>query len=291
MLNFKLYNVLGDIIDNAFPSSEYPNNKFKKFYLDIIPKEMKSIHGRYWEQTKKIEVFNLSRPSGHIISTTIHEVSHHIDYCLRGSTDHKQTFYEVMHKMLITAMGMGIITTNDILTANDNKDKERLIKYFGEIESWEVKDIDYRQDVVTFKVSNCFAIKDTLKSRGYKYSGEEQCWVKDIDKKEQEPEKIFLQERIDISNVKIIEGNEIDIEVVYYICVSNSYECKDFLKANGYLWNGYNIKKNSWTKKILARNKDEELEKVNSLKEKGVKIQILSPKGTNSNTKSKNVKR
>lgn len=274
MLNFKLYNVLCDIIDNAYSSSEYPNNKFKKFYLDIISKEMKSIHGRYFEQTKKIEVFNLSRPSGHIISTTIHEVSHHIDYCLRSSTDHKQTFYEVMHKMLTTAIGMGIITINDILTANDSKDKERLIKYFGDIESWEIKKIDYKQNVVTFKISKCFAIKDILKSRGYRYSAAEQCWVKDIDKKDQESEKVFLQAKIDTNNIKIVEGSEIDIEAVYYICVSKSYECKDYLKSNGYLWNGYNIKKNSWTKKILARNKDEELEKVNSLKEKGVKIEL-----------------
>ncbi|WP_026883646.1 hypothetical protein [Clostridium akagii] len=278
MLSFKLFNTLKDIINNAYPESEYPDNKFKKFYLDVIPKEMKSIHGRYYSQSKKIEVFNLSRPTGHIVSTTIHEASHHIDHCLRHASDHTKAFYEVMHNMLITAMGMGIITTNDILTANDSKDKERLIKYFGDIESWEIRNIDYKQAIVTFKITNCFSIKDCLKEREYKYSGEEQCWIKDINKTEQEAETLFLSEIIDMNNVKIVEGNEIDIEAVYYICVLNSYECKDFLKENGYLWNGYKIKKNSWTKKILAKNKDKELDKISSLQSKGVKIQLVSKK-------------
>lgn len=277
MLNIKLFNILKDIIDIAYPEAEHPDNKFKKFYIELIPKEMKTIHGRYWPESKKIEVFNLSRPSGHIVSTTIHEASHHIDNCLRNNTDHTKTFYEVMHHMLITAMGMGIITKEDILTANDSKDKERLIKYFGDIESWDYTNIDYKQDLVTFKVTNCFSIKDNLKARGYKYSPAEQAWVKDIKKELEKAERFFLSDIIDMENVKVITGNEIDIEAVYYICVLKSYEHREFLKENGYLWNGYNkIKKNSWTKKILAKDKDEELEKISNLD--GVKIQLVSRK-------------
>lgn len=277
MQNYKLFNVLKDIIDIVYPEAEYKDNKFKKFYIELIPKEMKTIHGRYFPQLKKIEVFNLSRTTGHIVATTIHEVSHHIDYCLRDDSDHSKAFYEIMHKLLLTAMSMGIITKDDVITANDSKDKDRLINYFGEIESWDAGSIDYQQNIAVVKVTSCFSIKDKLKARGYSYSGIDQAWEKEFDVNSLESEKEFLSELIAMDNVKIINGNEVDIGAVYYICVLNSYAHKDYLKSNGYFWNGYNkIKKNSWTKKILAKDKNEELEKVINLE--GVKVQLVSRK-------------
>lgn len=277
MLNYKLFNILKDIIDIAYPEVEYPDNKFKKFYIELVPKEMKTIHGRYFPQLKKIEVFNLSRPTGHIVTTTIHEVSHHIDHCLRDDSDHSKAFYETMHKLLLTAMSMGIITKDDVITANDSKDKDRLIKYFGEIESWNTYNIDYHKNIAIIKVTSCFSIKDTLKARGYSYSGIDQAWEKEVDVNYLEEEKGVLSGLISMDNIKIINGNEVDIEAVYYICVSNSYAHKDYLKVNGYFWNGYNkIKKNSWTKKIFAKDKDEELEKVINLE--GVKVKLVSRK-------------
>lgn len=277
MQNYKMFNILKDIIGIAYPEAEYPDNKFKKIYIELIPKEMKTIHGRYFPQLKKIQVFNLSRPTGHIVATTIHEVSHHIDHCLRDDSDHSKAFYEIMHKMLLTAMSMGVITKDDVITANDNKDKDRLIKYFGEIETWNIGSIDYHQNIAVIKVTSCFLIKDKLKARGYSYSRMEQTWEKEVDEGCLDAEKEFLSGLIVMDNVKIINGNEIDIEAVYYVCVLNSYAHKDYLKANGYFWNGYNkIKKNSWTKKILAKDKDEELEKVINLE--GVKVQLVSRK-------------
>lgn len=277
MLNIKLYNMLIDIIDNAYPDEQYPANKFKKFYIELIPKERKTMNGRYFPDKHTIEVFNLSRPTGHILTTTIHEVSHHIDHCIRNTSDHKKEFYEIMHNMLLAAMGMGIITKDDLVTANDSSNKKNLIKYFGEVENWQYNSIKYKQDLVTFKVINCFSIKDNLKSRGYRYSTEEQAWSKDIDKKLVNEEIEYLKAIINMENVKIIRGNEIKIEAVYYICVLKSYKYKEFLKASGYLWNGYNkIKKNSWTKKVLAKDKELELAKVANLE--GVKIQLVSRK-------------
>ena len=276
MLNYKFKNVLSDIIDNAYSEADYPNNKFKKFYLEIVNKEMKSIHGRYFPMDKKIQIFNLSRPTGHIVATSIHEVSHHIDHCIRDNSDHKKEFYTIMQKLLITAMGMSIITQEDILTANDSADKERLIRYFGDIDTWDIPHFEYKEDVLTIKVFNCFSIKDKLKNRGYAYSAAEQCWVKDIDRNSEDDEKVFLSTIIDMKNVKIICGNEIDIEAVCYICVLNSYDHREFLKENGYLWNGYSVKKNSWTKKVLAKDKDIELAKVEELP--GVKICLVSRK-------------
>lgn len=279
MLNVKLYKTLKDIINEAYPEEKYPKNNFKKFYIDIISKEMKTVHGRYFPDKKLIEVFNLSRPTGHIISTTIHEASHHIDHCLRDTSDHTKEFYKIMHTMLLVAMGMGLITKNDILTANDSNDKKRLIKYFGDIENWTYKNIDYKQNIVTFKISNCYSIKNILKQRNYIYSPGEQSWIKDINKENEDEEKEFLSNIISMANVKIISGNEIEIDAIYYICVTKCYEQRAFLKENGYMWNGYNkIKNNSWNKKIFAKDKEVELAKIAHLEQQGVKIQILNKK-------------
>ncbi|MDY0944113.1 hypothetical protein [Priestia megaterium] len=98
MSSYTIYKTLCDVVDQAYPLESYPDNKFKNFFIDIKVKEMKSIHGRYYPHNRKIEVFNLSRPNGHTIATTLHEVAHHIDHCLRKKSDHSKAFYEIFHQ-------------------------------------------------------------------------------------------------------------------------------------------------------------------------------------------------
>lgn len=270
MFDYRLYRILKDIIDVAYPETE--NTNFKKFYIDIIPKEMKSKHGEYNPKEKKIKIYNLSRPSEHIITTAIHEVSHHIDCYLRNSSDHSKEFYEIMYKLLVAAIGMGIINKDAISTEVDSKDKDRLVKYFGDIDTWEIQNVKYKNDIKTFKVTNCFDIKDKLKARGYRYVATEQCWIKDIAIDCAEEEKSFLKSIIDMENVKIVSANEINIQVFYYICVLNSYEYKDYLKENGFIYNGFGIKKKSWNKKVLAHDAAVEVEKLNDLTNATIKV-------------------
>lgn len=274
MLSYKLYNLLRDIIKNTYKKIDSPNNKFENFFLDIRPKEMKTIHGRYYIETKKIEIFNLSRPSEHIVTTAIHEVAHHIDYCLRSETDHTKEFYIVMYELLISALGMKIVSKEDILSESDSYDKNRLIRYFGNIEEWEVVNIPYKEEMMAIKVKNGFNIKDDLRENGYSFSGIEKVWIKELDKEDLGQEKEWLNKLIDLDNVEMDKGNKLNISAVYYVTICNSYEHKDYLKELGYIWKGYNIKGNSWNKKILANDKEEELSKIEKLP--GVKIKIIS---------------
>lgn len=274
MLSYKIYNLLRDIIRNTYNEVDYPNNKFERFFLDVRAKEMKTIHGRYYTKTKKIEIFNLSRPTEHIVTTAIHEVAHHIDYCLRNETDHTKEFYAVMYNLLISAIGMKIITKEDILSESDSADKDRLEKYFESIEEWEVPNIPYKKEKLVIRVSNCFNIKDDLRKKGYRFSGIEKIWTKELDQEELEEEREWLNKLIDMDNVEIDNANKINISAVYYVTISNSYDHKDYLKELGYIWKGYNIKGNSWNKKILANEKKEELSKVEGLS--GIKIKIIS---------------
>ena len=95
-MEYKIYLTVCDIIDYLYKDNK---EKYKKFYIKIIPKEMKSIHGRYTWDRSLIEIFNLSRPYNHTITTILHEVAHHIDYVDRGTTNHKREFYDVFYRL------------------------------------------------------------------------------------------------------------------------------------------------------------------------------------------------
>lgn len=275
MSSYTIYKTLCDVVDQAYPLESYPDNKFKKFFIDIKVKEMKSIHGRYYPDKRKIEIFNLSRPNGHIIATTLHEVAHHIDCCIRKKSDHSKTFYEIFHQLLVTAIGMGVISKHDILTARDNTDKKWLEKYFGDIDEWDISTLDYKQNTCFIKVYQSFSIKDKLKNRGYKYSSLDQAWVKEISVSEAEEEKQVVSQWIEEKNIKIEQANTIKIESYYYLCVSNCYDHKAYLKENGFMWNGYGMKK-VWVKKIPSQSLKSEETKL--LKLPNIKLKVAAKK-------------
>lgn len=275
MSSYTIYKTLCDVVDQAYPSESYPDNKFKKFFIDIKVKEMQSFHGRYYPDKRKIEIFNLSRPNGHIIATTLHEVAHHIDYCMRKKSDHSKMFYEILKHLLITAIGMGVMSIEDILSKDDSADKTRLERHFGSIEEWDISAVDYKQDSYFIKVYQSFSIKEKLKNRGYKYSSLDQAWVKEMSVSEAEEEKQVVTQWIEEKNIQIEQANTIKIESYYYLCVSNCYDHKAYLKENGFMWNGYGMKK-AWVKKIPSQSLKSEEAKL--LKLPNIKVKVAAKK-------------
>lgn len=275
MSSYTIYKTLCDVIDQAYPLESYPDNKFKKFFIDIKVKEMQSIHGRYYPDKRKIEIFNLSRPNGNIIATTLHEVAHHIDCCIRKKSDHSKMFYEILKHLLITAIGMGVMSIEDILSKDDSADKNRLERHFGSIEDWDISAVDYKQDSYLIKVYNSFSIKDKLKNRGFRYSALEEAWVKEMSVTEAEEEKMTVVQWIDEKNIKIEQANTIKIESYYYLCVTNCYDHKDYLKENGFIWNGYSMKK-AWVKKIPSQSLKVEEAKLRKLP--NIKLKVAAKK-------------
>lgn len=274
ILEHKIYLTLCDIIDYVY---EENRDKYKKFYISIIPKESKRCHGLYKPKTKAIEIYNLSRPYNHIILTVLHELSHHIDSCDRGDSNHKKPFYDIFYKLIIAALELKIISKRDIITETDSKDRDTLQKYYGSIKNWEIETRDeYKKDIKIIKVINSFAIKDYLKIRGYKYSKLEQAWIKELKIDRVIDELNKLRRITDEENIKIYDRSDLKIEAIYYIVVLNSFNHKDILKANGYIYNGYGINKKSWNKKINAQDLKAEEEELNELE--GIKVKIIKKK-------------
>ncbi|EGT0690873.1 hypothetical protein ACSW9V_15175 (plasmid) [Clostridium perfringens] len=267
-MQYKIYKTLCDIIDQTYPNGDA---KYKKFFLDVNSKEMKSIHGDYNLRNSHIRIFNLSRPYNHIIITVLHEVSHHIDHCQRNTSDHSEVFYTVYHELLLGALSLGIIKPDDIKSITDSACPTQLKRYFGDIDTWTFEKLGYKEDLSIIKVSNSFSIKDILKERGYKYSKLEQSWCIEVKKSNIEEELNYLKTLINEENISVTDSNQLKIEAVYYVAVLNSFAYKDILKERGYMFNGYGIKHNSWNKKIKASDLENEKAFLNTLN--GVKIQ------------------
>lgn len=273
LVEYKIYVTVCDIIDYLYEENK---DRYKKLFIKIIPKEMKSFHGIYYLNKSLIEIFNLSRPFNHIIATILHEVAHHIDFCNRKKTDHGKTFYNELYKLLIAAMELNIISKEDIITRTDSKDKYRLEKYFGDIQDWQVESFEYKKNKKIIKVKNSYSIKEQLKDKGYKYSKVEQLWIKEIELENIEAEIEYLKTITDESNIKIIDRENLEIEAIYYIAVFNSFDYKELLKTNGYIYNGYGISKKSWNKKIKASELEKEEQLIKKLD--GVKYKVISKK-------------
>lgn len=229
MLGFKVHQVLKDIMDLTFV-----DNEFTKFYIEMIPKEYATFHGRYYRGQRKIEVFNLSRKPKHILTTTIHELAHHVDVNIRGCTGHDKHFYFIHKALLSTAVGMGVITLNDIAIITDSADAEKLSAHFGEIEEWVCLSIDYRCGKSMIKVKFSFSIKDILKSRGYKYSKDEKLWEKEFDNSILESEVSFLSLKINKNNIIVKSSSNVDFEIIYELTAHTTEKNYEKLKQLKY---------------------------------------------------------
>ncbi|MFP3844874.1 hypothetical protein [Priestia filamentosa] len=121
------------------------------------------------------------------------------------------------------------------------------------------------------KVYQSFSIRDKLKSRGYTYSSLEQAWTRKINEDEVEEEKSMVAQWIDENCIVMEQANTMKIESYYYLCVSNCYDHRDYLKENGFRWNGYGMKR-AWVKKIPTQSLQKEEAKLLDLVDVKVKV-------------------
>ncbi|MGK9185713.1 hypothetical protein KXS12_26240 [Priestia filamentosa] len=193
----------------------------------------------------------------------------------RPKTNHTKVFYEVFPQLLLTDVGRGLATAEDILTEDDSADKKRLEKHFGPVEEWEIPEQEYKKDQYVIRVYQSFSIKDKLKNRGYKYSSLEQAWTREINEDRVEEEKNTVAQWIDEKCIVIEQANTMKIESYYYLCVSNCYDHRDYLKENGFRWNGYGMEK-AWVKKIPTQSLQKEEAKLLHLAD--IKIKVAAKK-------------
>lgn len=263
-LNVKIKKTLEDIVDNTY--IHYPEQQlelFKRFFIKLVSKQLKSKHGHYVENTHTIEIFNLERTTDNIIKTCIHELAHHVDFCLHGKTGHQQEFYDEYRKLLYSAFNMRLV--NPYSFTDDSADATKVKKI---VEEWTPNYVEYKNDRLLVSVPNAFMQKESLKENKYHWDGLQDLWIKEISAEEREQEENYLN-RLECQ-YSIAEANNIEISAMVYIVVKeNTYELKDLLKQQGFFFEKKG-KKGVWKKKVKMQEAGaniQELKKAEGLAE------------------------
>lgn len=188
MLKLKL--ILNDLAEHAYRDDPRLQN-YKRFYVEYLKKQLKSKNGDYRCDTHHIRVFTEGRSDVQIMKTSIHELSHHIDYMQRGETNHDRYFYAVYRRLLYTALDMKIFNKNEYMGClRDSTDDMKVRKMLQE---YRPKDSGYKKGMKRVVVSHAFEIKDILKSRGFMYNSFNKTWEKEIEESGIPEEELVLR--------------------------------------------------------------------------------------------------
>lgn len=253
MLQIK--NILCDILDYAYPESE-KLGQYKKFYVEISEKNMKSFHGDYNPKNHHIRIFNLYRSDAAVIATTIHELTHHVDHVNRGKSDHSAEFYRIFKHLLYTALDMSLFTKEDFLDAMADASDSR--KIAGMITDYEPSDIGYKKSYKRLIVNNGYEHKDFLKSQGFSYNKINHVW------------ELEAEEDVIYRMARTLSNKRINCEVVkagtmsfnkslFLVATKGTYEVRDQLKAEGFT---FDKKKKAWKKQVEQNQAQEILKQI-----------------------------
>lgn len=245
---FQIKVVLNDLVDYTYKESS-KLEEYKKFYVEISEKDLKSKHGDYAGKTHHIRIFNMYRSDAAITATTIHELAHHIDYVNRGTTDHGKEFYAEFKKLLYMGLNMKLFSKEEFLSATkDAADSNKIAKM---IENYCPVDIGYKADYKTVVVSNCYKQRENLKERGYSWNKISKTWEKDVRETDLTEETALLEELGVKWDIRIASGISFERKNLI-IAGRGSYDIKDELKNDGFRF--------SSDKKWKKEGTEEELE-------------------------------
>lgn len=250
-------NTLDFILSETYEES----GLYKKYFVSIQPKELKSKHGHYDSKERKICIFNLSRPHEHTLLTCLHELAHHVDHINRGMTDHEENFYEVLYELLVTALSFKYLTVDDVLSERDSSDLGELIGYFGPVESWDFPE-RYFEGKIIFSIKTSPEHKKFLKARGYTWYTLSQTYQKVCaNRNEAKTEWVTLLKVIPKEDITTKNTAKVEFLAYYYIGVLNGYDYRKELEEDGFIWEGYGLDK-VWVKKVKAQDYYQELEEL-----------------------------
>lgn len=258
MLNFQYHRVLSIIAKETFPE-----HKILPFKIEIHPKEMKTRHGDYHPRNKVIRIFNLSQKVDYTISTALHELAHHCEFSIYGSTGHSKQFYGVFKHLLETAVMMGVVDYEIIRKQENANDINVLEKHFGPVMSVAKSSVTQKETVL--KILNSYSFRNELSDRNYFYDNIEKAWGKIIPTENLSSEISYLKQKTSEDNIIIRSLFDLKFEAIYYIFVPGGFQHKDKLKNNGYFFKELK-KKKGWAKKLVSTDLDKEKQFLQSLR-------------------------
>ena len=254
----------------------YPDRKIPPFYVEVSNHNSATYHG-YWtgptreEPISKIRIGNMSRDIRFIILTGVHEIGHHCDYMLHGSTGHKKPFYECHLALLQTACKLSVLTPEMLdkleTYGGDGRGDKKLFKMIKDrnMDLSPDPEREYGKGQVLLQNFNAYRYKERLKSYGYRYNQRSTGWEKAIPEEELDEEL----KRLEKVNIEPEITSLLDVRLYATVTVEGAtYPIKEHLKVHGYHYNNKN-----WYKKVPLSEVESECRSINYLN-KMSKIQV-----------------
>jgi len=250
MLEIRIKRILDSIIDEAYPHEDPVQMKrLKGYYIKILKKELKSSGGTYHPEGHRIDVYNPSLGGKFIARICIHELSHHIDLMLNGTTGHQKPFYEVYTKLIYASLDLGILKKEDFLGDSRLREQNKVKKIIENYVPKKVKNKPAEKKII--KVYNAYRFREFLKRNGYKWNQLEETWDKEL----ADDMEVFLLEGQGIYSERnnkepyyevCIQNLYVDA-VIPIVAFGNTYDCREVLKEHGFR---FDRETKNWVKKV-----------------------------------------
>lgn len=201
-----------EIINNA----DLPQERAKYytwFKLKFDKRELRTKLGDYDRRTHQIRIFNCHKSENvNTVLTLLHEASHHIDWVIRGTTNHDKHFYYVHKQLLYSAFDLNKITKEEVLdmervSMSDKKIRKMAYEYTPKGKHEKVE----KNGLVDFAVFNCYSVKDTLKENGFRWNATLKAWCITVEPHHLSDVKMFLGQ-LECDDYTIKDSNKMNIK-------------------------------------------------------------------------------
>lgn len=241
-LQVKLKEQMNDIIDVAYRDrTPALLRQLKRFSIYCTSEVMRTKLGQCAfhraAKTSNITIYALADEGyKEILITTMHEVSHHIDCSIRGSTGHDAPFYLAHKKLLFAAMDMGILAKEDVVNSTSRARNRN--KLAGMMREYVPNPVSYKEDVVQVFVYDAYSVKDSLKARGYKWNSLDAAWVLATTAPALATEKQYLSELgVKEKNIKVLESNAVVARLRKNVRLYGvPFDSKEIVKGLSFRW-------------------------------------------------------
>lgn len=245
------------ILEQVYEDAE----KYKRYFVIIQPKELKSKHGQYEPKESRILIYNLSRPHEHTLLTCLHELAHHIETVDTDQTAHEESFYFIFYSLLKQAIAYDYLSAEDIESEDDSSDLNHLIDYFGRPTSWKIEK-RYFDGHIIFSIFTDPIHKSFLRSHGYKWYSLAQTWQKVCGTREEaKDEWRKLIAVIPKKDITTKNTGKVEFLAYYYLGILNGFDYRKALEAMGYVWEGFGVDK-MWVKRVDAQRYYDEVKEL-----------------------------
>ena len=203
---------LDEIIDNLGVEDPDLIRKYKNFKLEISNRIYASKSGDYDRRTMKIRITKTSsHNNANEVSTTLHELAHHINFCNGGERGHGTDFYNVFRELIFSALDLKKITLQEMKNMNrSNADYSKVMKMLNEYENRPSCRRSEEKFEYEINVPGIAENDPQLIPYGYKYNQRRKTWYKNVDSALVEYEKEFLG-MIGIDSLQLKDANTIQM--------------------------------------------------------------------------------